>query len=220
MMMTFKRPALVSITFLAILIGTSCGLDANLNPGIYPLDMRNSYQQRTPETNELEWIERQWRMDIPIEYIMGKRGRNGVSRYSKDRGRKNPYSISLSTQINLDTMELLPNPYMRQAGHIDTRIDIYLSNGRPRPKLRSKNDSGPLCLTLGEVKDITNVPRPAAGDCSPTKKLCNVFTYLDGWSVRMSVSRNFYETPQPFCNAARDFLDGMTINRDDQSAMP
>jgi len=52
--------------------------------------------------------------------------------------------------------------------------------------------------------------------CSEGKKKCRLILPIDGWPVDISLPRDLYfEDPQKYCGVVKDFLDDLTIERDD-----
>ena len=213
-----KKLLLIPTTILASVAFAGCDLKEWSESGTYPLDLRNEYKLYNPETKKMEWVKRQWRMDIPRAYVLDTRGRNGVPARNSENKFKNKQKFSMSVEIDPETMVISPNPYKRQSGHMSRRIDIHLRNSRSVDELLKAGGSEHKSLTYPEMSELTGSPEPAAGRCGPGKALCTLFMFVDGWPIRMSVSRDFYFEPQPYCRAVREFLDDRTLHRDDQSA--
>lgn len=185
--------------------------------GVYELDLRQEIKTFDPDSGDVTYEQKQWRLDIPKAYIRSHYGVNGKLAYSYEGKVENKYSMTLFAVVDEENSDLLPDPEVVSGRHVDTRIAISIGNGIAsktiRNAIRGKNE----CVTRNYLfEEILGSETPGrVNRCSEGKALCPVHMFIDAWPVSLSIPRDYYlNDPQPYCTMVRNFLDDLTISRD------
>lgn len=150
-------------------------------------------------------------MDIPKAYIRSHYGRNGKPRYDPNRSGENSFGITLFTVMDIEAMKVLPDPNVLTGYPSENSMDIRITNSYSKSARLTDESSGRICITRKQRAMESGLRIP---DC--TSKKCALILPIDGWLARISIPRDMYlNEPQKHCRLAKDFLDGLTIQRDD-----
>ena len=175
--------------------------------GTYEADLRiANVIDRTSKEQEIK----QWRLDIPNEYIQWKQGRNGIP--NKDINRPkfgNPQEIRLSAIVNHEAMTLTVNPSASKQQIYPDSIFFTVRNKPADKNVRAAEH----CLTLDQWHALHG-RTSLAPFCKDHMALCSVFMNVEGWNVDIWVDRDLYESPEPYCKMVKAFLDKNTVQRD------
>lgn len=185
--------------------------------GVYKLDLQTYASVDNPsDAREMptDYFFR-WRLDVPKKYIHSYYGRNGSPRSDPNRNGRNNFRIMLFAVMDKETMTVLPHPSLRRGYPVPNDMVIRIKNTYSTSERVIDKAEGQLCLTMEEVAKLSNSP---TFKCIEGKRTCILSLPVDGWSVRVSLGREMYmEDPQKYCGVVKDFLDDLTLERDDLS---
>ncbi|MER9744507.1 hypothetical protein [Mesorhizobium sp. M0187] len=204
--------ALASLT--TSMFGASRMISKSMEP--YGVVLRTPFKggkRLPPEAKPLEW-----RVVLPRAFVTIEIGTNGAiapggrreSRWYEWPARRT-FFIDFETVIDLKMDQLTPAVLSDPARLKDNFLNITLSNSSLYPRVKSdeyciRDDDYDSSIVEDGIADQVH-------PCSSTPR-CGINTIVDGWDVRLIVSRAIYNQPQKMCAAARRFLLEHTIRRD------
>ena len=186
----------------------------NTKRGVYELDLQTYSRVASEEDGEPSIYQLfTWRLDVPKAYIRSHYGRNGSPRFDPNRSGKNKFAMTLFTVIDTEAMKVLPDPNVLNGYPSENSMDIRIANSYTKITKLTDENTGFVCLTRRQFAEANNL---RGRDC--TQKKCTLMLPIDGWSTRISIPRDMYlDAPQKYCRLAKEFLDGLTVHRDDLS---
>lgn len=176
--------------------------------GIYELDLRSAVG-RDRQTGILDV--KQWRMDIPQYYIKSSYGINAKPEFNSSINKKKPFGMNLEAWLDPKDLTIQPmskNLTVRQSQR-KQHIRILITDSGPIMPLIEKGN----CLTQDQVNAHV-LSKNYLNNCPEHMTLCPVNMHIEGWGVRLSIPKQYYDAPAPVCHATKVFLDEMTIRRD------
>ena len=196
------------------MFGASRMISKSMEP--YEVVLRTPFKggkRLPPEAKSLEW-----RVVLPRAFVTIEIGTNGAigpgerpdSRWYEWPVQRN-FFVHFETVIDLETDQLTPAVLSNPEKIKDNFMDVTLSNGWLYPDVIYDE----YCIRDDEYDKniLKNGNQKPLSPCSSTPR-CGINTILDGWDIRLIVSRAIYDQPQKMCAAARSFLSEHTIKRD------
>ena len=196
------------------MFGASRMISKSMEP--YEVVLRTPFKggkRLPPEAMPLEW-----RVVLPRAFVTIEIGTNGAiapggraeSRWYEWPVRRS-FFVSFETVIDPKTDQLTPAVLSDPARIKDNYMDVTLSNSGLYPDVIFDE----YCIRDDDYdKNIVKNGNPERmSPCTSTPR-CGINTIMDGWDIRLIVSRAIYDQPQKMCAAARRFLSEHTIKRD------
>lgn len=181
--------------------------EANLNVHALPFLDDDGNPVLPPIEGERGKALHRWNLSIPAEYIYKTSGENGAVSYTEG-GRMQ--TIQLFVLADVEAMEFRPLERIA-SGQGDGFMSLRISNSNTSKKFVEE----PRCLNSEQYENlVTTRSVKKAVHCSEPTKYCTFTMHLEGWVVRASYAREYYNNPAPVCAAAKKFLDNMTVHRD------
>ena len=172
----------------------------------------NKRVSRRPDTYKKHY----WKLDIPRQYLAYTRGKSGVVNYDPKREKTYLFHTTLKGYFDKPAGNFKPydNPNESSVGGEWVREN--------RAYIRLENKSGyslapteGQCLTSYQQQKLR---RPDYSSellkCDAPNKMCQHYMHIDGWKVVIGMDQYLRQDPQPYCKAAVEFLDSVTISRD------
>jgi hypothetical protein len=155
---------------------------------------------------------KEWILKIPRAYVTSEIGTNGfVFRSDKEERR---YFVNLDLNVESDGKSFTPASG-KPRDRVHNRSMLFNLRNDEANNLIAEND---LCVPDSKEKDILG-PLGYIGarnnPCSEYAARCPIRMQLNGWSVQLAVSKDFYSKPDEACATARAFLNQYTVKREE-----
>jgi hypothetical protein len=156
---------------------------------------------------------KEWILRLPRNYVTVEQGTNGVVHVANDDG-NTYFSVGFDTSVDPDTQLFSPSAGKSRDQLVSKSMVFGLRNDEAN-NLIAEND---LCVPNSREKDILG-PLGYTGarnsPCSESIPRCPIRMHMNGWYVRLSVSKDLYSNPDNACALARKFLNQYTVKRDE-----
>ncbi|MCA0432661.1 MAG: hypothetical protein LCH46_05305 [Proteobacteria bacterium] len=151
----------------------------------------------------------EWKLAVPRAFVVDETGQNG-SLPPLPGENTGHFSVRLAVFARSDD-QLRPWESKFDLSAKERNLVVAIGNGSPAWWI-TKYD---LCVPAHRAKEFapSNVARRRDIPCLDQVRLCKIATQLDGWSIGIAATKDFYAEPDKTCRLVKDFLDQYTIAR-------
>lgn len=190
-----------------------------LSTSMEPFDIAVKTQVWDDQKGEAKQIV-EWNLKVPRAYVSDLRGeKGGISKVVRDENGNFSWKSGLVPYLALHVQDddMTPEPYSKmepsQRKFDDNTMVISFGGGDANWWI-VKND---LCVPQDKYAEFSRKYDAGPGsnlDCFKTIKFCYFFTHLDGWGIKINVTKRLYAQPEKVCAMAKKFLKQYTVKRD------
>jgi hypothetical protein len=189
-------------------------LSTSMEP--YPLKFRSKVHDN--QKGDLDQIV-EWSLSVPRAYVIDHKDQNGAVTHMVKEGGYAYFIDDGYAQLAVHLMDDEKNiePYSKMTADMkkfdDNTMVISFGAGNEEWWL-VKND---LCVPQDKRAEFSRKYDAGPGsnlDCFKTIKLCYFSTHLDGWGIKINVTKRLYGQPEKVCSLAKKFLNQYTVKRD------